>query len=131
MKEQDLPAHKCDLVAAEKIVTMGMPAIEPILGGILEWFQDYNWPVAKVLERVFYGMGVEVVPHIKRVFESDDDVWKYWIIVSVLPKLSTEAQTALREDVLRITEFPTKGEVEEEVVKEAIDYLKKIGTGKE
>ncbi len=123
MNENDLPIHKTDIAAAERIVDAGMPSIEPILGGILEWMQDCNWPVAHVLYKVFDGMGVEVVPHIKRIFKSNDDIWKYWMIVSVVPQLSSAAKSELHEEIKRIAEHPTKGEVTEEVTLEAKEYL--------
>ena len=126
MTEKDLPAHKGDIAAAQRIVDAGMPEIEPIIGGILGWLQDYNWPVAKVLDQAFLGMGEEIVPHIKEIFESDDSVWKYWIIVIVVPKLSLEAQVALRAEIDRISKSPTNDELVEEVAAVATEYLRSI-----
>jgi hypothetical protein len=128
MNESDLPASKHDHAAAERIVAAGMPAIEPILPGILKWFQDYNWPVARSLEPVIRGMGKEVVPHVKRILASEDEVWKYWMIVVVIPQLSADARAALREDVARIAERPTKVEVTEEVAEVAAEYLRDMRT---
>jgi len=123
MPTLSLPRHKGDIEAAEQIVAAGMPSIEPLLGGILDWFQDYNWPVARALEPVLNQLGKEVVPHARGVFESDDHTWKYWMIVVVIPKLTEAAQEKLRPDIVRIAEQPTAGEVVEEVQLEALEYL--------
>jgi len=119
----ELPQHKHDVEAAELIVAVGMPEVEPLLGGILEWLQDYNWPVASILAPLFDQMGEEVVPHIRLILDSDDDLWKYWMVVIVLPKLSRGAQELLRPDIERIANHPSDGEVKEEVQLEAVDYL--------
>lgn len=127
MTESDLPRHKTDLAAARRIVDAGMPAIEPILGGILEWFQDCNWPVATVLEEILPDMGGEIVPHIQKVFASADDQWKHWMIMTVVPQLPPEVQVALQPDIARIAQHPTEGELTEEVSTEAAEYLQRIG----
>jgi hypothetical protein len=118
-----LPTHKADVVAAEQLVAAGMPAVEPMLGPLLEWFQDYNWPVAQVLAPLFEGMGSEAVPHIQCVLGSDDEVWKYWLVTVILPRLSPAAQRALRPELERIAQRPTDGERREEVWLEVQGYL--------
>jgi hypothetical protein len=118
-----LPTHKADVVAAEQLVAAGMPAVEPMLGPLLEWFQDYNWPVAQVLALLFEGMGSEVVPHLQRVLGSDDEVWKYWLVTVILPRLAPAARQALRPELERIARRPTDGERREEVWLEVQSYL--------
>jgi hypothetical protein len=123
MSTLPLPTHKADVVAAEQLVAAGMPTVEPVLGSLLEWFQDFNWPVARALAPLFEGMGPEVVPHIQRVLGSDDEVWKYWLVTVILPRLSPAAQLALRPELERIAQHPTDGERREEVWLEAQSYL--------
>ena len=123
MPSLSLPRHKGDTETAEQIVAAGMPSIEPLLGGLLEWFQDYNWPVARALEPVLNQLGEEVVPHVRDVFESDDHTWKYWMIVVVIPKLTDAAQEKLRPDIVRMADKPAAGEVAEEVQLEVMEYL--------
>ena len=123
MTKIDLPVDKFDIAAAERIVELGMPEIEPVLDEVLEWMADLNWPVATVLVQVFDGMGLEVVPHICEIFKSKDESWKYWMIVEVIPRLSLDAKSALREEILRIAEIPTKPEIREGLDVEAREYL--------
>jgi hypothetical protein len=123
-----LPTHKADVVAAEQLVTAGMPAVEPVLGSLLEWFQDFNWPVAQELAPLFEGMGVEVVPHLQRILGSDDEVWKYWLVTVILPRLAPAAQFALRPELDRIAQHPTDGEHREEVWLEVQSYLEEDRT---
>ena len=123
LTDVDLPTHKFDIAVAQKLVDYGMPAVEPILYGILEWFQDYNWPVAHTLEPLFDGMGEPIVPYIQNILSGDDDLWKYWIVVVVIPKLAISAQDLLIADIKRILDEPTEGEIREELVLEAKEYL--------
>jgi hypothetical protein len=42
---QDLiPVDKYDLGRAQAAVDAGYPAVESILGSLMEWLQDGNWP---------------------------------------------------------------------------------------
>lgn len=73
---QDLvPTHKKDLERAEAAVKAGYPAVEPILGRLIEWLQDCNWPVAHVLAPFLESVGAPLVPHIWRVLRTNDDIW--------------------------------------------------------
>lgn len=75
-----LPVDKHDLPKAEAIVALGYPAVEELLPALLAWMQDPNWPVAKVLMPFLAGIGEPLAPHLCAIFESDDDVWKYWVL---------------------------------------------------
>jgi hypothetical protein len=122
-----IPTHKHDLEAAQAIVDTGMPEIEPLLPEVLEWLQDMNWPVARVLEKAFHGMGPVVVPHIRNIFQTDDAMWIYWMIDTVIPRLSQVAQNELRGDVTAFIDGPFPSWKDEEDFKDiqevAQEYL--------
>jgi hypothetical protein len=117
-----VPHDKYDLPRAEAAVAAGLPAVLPILEELLGWLQDGNWPVARVLAPFLGTAGISVVPHVRRVLEGEDDIWKYWILKSVVAP-QPDVVAALRPDLERITRQPTKGELEEGVLETATGIL--------
>ena len=104
-----LPRDKFDTERAEAIIALGFPAIEPILPALLEWMQDINWPVAQVLEPFLTGIGCPLAPHVRHVLETDDNVWKDWVLRCIVAK-SAELQAMLRPELERLAAHPTPGE---------------------
>jgi integrase len=44
-----LPPAVGRVAAAERAVALGWPGVQPVISELLEWIQDYNWPVARTL----------------------------------------------------------------------------------
>ena len=107
-----LPTDKCDLRGAEALVACGYPAVEPVLPRLLEWIQEGNWPVARVLAPFLATVGAALVPHAQRVLKGDDDTWKYFLVQDVVAK-SPELAVLLRPDLERLARFATEGEAAE------------------
>ena len=59
-----IPKSKSDLETANRAVAAGYPAVKPVLGELVEWLKDYNWPVAHVLAPFLAKIGIPLVPHI-------------------------------------------------------------------
>ncbi|MBN8422085.1 MAG: DUF5071 domain-containing protein [Verrucomicrobia bacterium] len=116
-----VPKHKSDNATARLAVQAGYPAVEPVLYELLEWIQDYNWPVARELFDFLASIGAPLAPHIRRVFASDDFVWQYWIIG--LFRQSPELYTIFRDDIHRIASSPTAGEHSEELDELCTDLI--------
>lgn len=108
-----LPTSKIDTDRAEQIVARGYPAVAPIIPELLEWLQDINWPVAQVLQPFLASIGAPLIPEIRRVLETDDHLWKYWLL-SCLAR-TPEMASALRADLTRLAEHPTQEEAAEEL----------------
>ncbi len=117
-----VPKHKCDLETARAAVAAGYPAVDPILPDLLEWLQDYNWPVSRVLEPFLKTVGLPLVPHLRAVLESDDDIWKHWVILCII-KGNPEVREVLRPELERIVANPTGNELAEEVFESAQEAL--------
>lgn len=118
-----VPEDKHDLQAAERAVALGYPGVEPVLGDLLEWLQDRNWPVARVLEPFLASIGKPLIPHIDRVFRSDDYVWQYWIVVCLI-EANEELFKHYRPLLTRLATAPTRPERDEEldvVAREALE----------
>jgi hypothetical protein len=121
---QDLiPADKHDLERAEAAVKAGYPAAEPILGQLVEWLQDCNWPVAHVLAPFLQSVGAPLVPHIWHVMRTDDDVWKYWVIGTLIHSLQEEVAVEFRPELERLAYDPKPNERAEELDERAREVL--------
>lgn len=88
--------------------------MEPIASRLLEWVQDANWPVARVLSPSLAQAGKALAPHVRSVLASDDEQWKYHVLQSVVAQ-SLELAEALGPELRRIALHPTAAEHEEEV----------------
>ena len=120
-----LPRHKADIPAAEAVALRGWPAIEPAAMSLLEWLQDINWPVAQVLAPFFATVGADLAPYVRPVLESQDDVWKYHVIESVVSH-SVSLTQALEGELRRIAQSPTPSEHAEEVHRVAREALEQL-----
>ena len=108
-----IPKDKFDTSKIESLSTIRIEAAEPILGALLEWMQDINWPAAQSLMDVLPRFHLGLVPHIQAVFRSNDDIWKCWVLL-LLKKFPSETVAMLSEDIKRIALLPTQAEVSEE-----------------
>ena len=125
-----IPRHKSDVERARAVVAAGYPAVAPILSRLLEWLQDYNWPVAQVLAPFLAAIGSPLIPHIQHVLDTDDDIWKYWIISTIMHN-SLELATAYKIELQRLAYLPTQGESIEELDEVAREVLEKFGWSKD
>jgi len=113
--EDCVPKDKFDLDAVRRAEEAGYPAIAPILPELLEWMQDMNWPVARVIAPLLIKIGEPVVPLILEVLKGEDAIWKYWILSSIVIDLDQPTRAPLLGECLRLTLHPTDAEKAEEV----------------
>ena len=104
-----IPQNKFDTDRAEQAVAAGYPAVAPILPELLEWIQDSNWPVARVLAPFLGSIGTPLIPHIKKILATEDNLWKYWTL-TYLVQDSPDVAAALQEDLQRYVDSPTTDE---------------------
>jgi hypothetical protein len=123
--ENSLPRHKSDLSAAEAAVALGWPTVEPIALQLLTWLQDINWPVAHILAPFFERIGADLAPYIRQIIQTQDDVWKYYVIEAVVCR-SRPLAHALEGELLRIAQSPTASEHMEEVDRVASEALEQL-----
>lgn len=91
MKLSDcIPATKYDTASIENAASLGFPTINSILPELLEWIKDGNWPVARSLFCLLAQAGPEIAPHIKAVFDGEDEEWKYFILSGLVSDLKPE-----------------------------------------
>ncbi len=95
-----VPIDKHDHEAAERAIAAGYPAVESSLPQLLEWLQDMNWPVAQTLAPFLASISKPLIPHLKVIFETDDEIWKAWIISRIIgesPLLATHFRSDLEK----------------------------------
>ena len=122
-----VPTSKGDLTRARAAVEAGYPAVDPILGELLKWLQDYNWPVAHILGPFLASIGVPLVPHIWRVLGTDDHMWKYWVIGILIRDLPEAAAAEFRPELERLCYNPQPDERGSELDEQARDVLERFG----
>jgi hypothetical protein len=120
-----VPRDKTDLGAAQAAVAHGWPAVEPVAAELLEWLQDVNWPVARVLAPFLRSAGPAIALYVRQVLAGEDEVWKYNVIQSVVAG-SEELVCALQADLQRIARHPTVGEKAEAVDVVACEALESL-----
>ncbi len=109
-----IPENKHDLERANAAVAAGFPIVQPILAELLEWVQDFNWPVARVLAPFLAAIGLPITSHVRAVLEGNDEVWKYWVVSTILGPSRPLAE-AFRAELERLASTPTVSEASEEV----------------
>jgi hypothetical protein len=105
-----VPADKYDHAAIQRAEAVGFPALDPILGALLVWVQDMNWPVAPRTARLLREAGPEIAPPIIDVLRGGDDEWKWSILWEVAGHLRPEVWGLVAGDVERVARAPTTGE---------------------
>ncbi len=121
-RDYDLPRDKYDTASAETLVSLGWEKVLPVMPDILEWLQDINWPVALIFRPFLIDVGAPLAPFIKAVLATDDNVWKYGILVNVVTQ-SPELAAELRSDLERLCSNPSAGEQLEGVSELAQEIL--------
>lgn len=117
-----LPRDKCDVERAEALVALDWEDAESALPEVLEWLQDLNWPVAAVFQPFLVKAGARLAPFLRPIFDADDDIWKYNILVAIASHSSTLAD-AIRPELQRLASNPTANEQIEGVTEEAQNIL--------
>ena len=118
-----LPQHKHDTAIAAVFGSLSMDELAPHLPELLGWMQDFNWPVAKVLQPILACSDRRIAPHIIDVLRGDDEVWKYWLLAELVIDLDASVRELLMDEIVRIINAPTDGERAEEVHLAAADVM--------
>lgn len=121
-----LPSTKMETHKAEALVSLGYPTVEPVLSTIMEWMQDMNWPVAQVFQPFLASIGKPLVPHVQKVLETKDEIWKHWVLQFVVAE-SNELMEFFMPELQRLATHPTANEHAEELDVLAQTILERVG----
>ena len=119
-----LPKDKFDDGNLEEIKLLNDSDLFQITSELLTWTQDANWPIFPKIVEIILARQDLFISEISKVFQTDDLIWKYWILTNVCPKLSLENIDFLKKDFDNIVKvLPTN--TEEEEILELINTLRK------
>ena len=97
-----IPKDKHDIAAVEFLKAADAKVVIPILPELLEWVQDMNWPVAEPMVELLLQYPNELTPLVDEVLRGDDDMWIYWCLVEIVPKLPFYSKLVLADAVEQI-----------------------------
>ena len=119
-----LPKDKFDDSNLEEIKLLNHSDLSQITSELLTWTQDANWPIfPKIVEIIVVRQGL-FISEISKVFQTDDLIWKYWILTNICPKLSLENIDFLKKDFDNMVKVLSTNTEEEEIL-ELINTLRK------
>ena len=119
-----LPKDKFDDSNLEKIKLLNDSDLSQITSELLTWTQDANWPIFPKIVEIIVARQDLFISEISKVFQTDDLIWKYWILTNICPKLSLENKDFLKKDFDNMAKvLPTN--TEEEEILELINTLRK------
>lgn len=121
-----LPKSKFDIEQAKNLSKVSLSSLEPYLDELFKWLQDRNWPVFPYIASVLASAGLSVVPSVRKILQGNDDIWKMWVLSSVVNTKDLAVASALRDEIKQIANNPTKSEVLEGNQKIAKEILRRL-----
>lgn len=97
-----IPKDKFDTEAVERLKMIPASEVVPLLPELLTWMQDMNWPVAQPVVELLLTFPNEITPLIADVLAGEDDMWIYWSLSELIPKLPFYSKLVLAESVEQI-----------------------------
>lgn len=92
-----LPKNKSDMDAVANLSKLTNQALAPHYSVLLEWLQDFNWPVAQKLAPRLAKVGLPLKDAILDILNGDDTIWKFWVVSQVVKASDVELISALQE----------------------------------
>ena len=121
-----VPKSKFDLDTANLAVAAGYPAVESVLPELVEWLQDFNWPVAHVLAPFLAEIGLPLIPQIDHVFSTKDETWQYWMIVCLLSH-NDDLYEYYKQKLVQLAESPSANDRQHDLDGVARETLEERG----
>lgn len=108
-----IPKDKSDFDSVNKLKECNKDTLRPIIPDLLIWLQDINWPIASEISNILIQFDEELIPHIMTILNSDDTIWKYWILTKIVSRITLGARAELRQDLIKLSNHPKPDEVAE------------------
>lgn len=121
-----LPKNKFDTANLEKIASLSDDEMKPIIYELLEWIQDYNWPVAQEILPILIARKNLIVPYLSMILNGNDSMWKYWMMELIIPELTHEDQMILKKDIEHLSQLTQQDEDSLEIVNMAKKCLSSL-----
>jgi Domain of unknown function (DUF5071) len=107
-----LPERKDDLARGHEAARLGYPAVAPILPHLMRWMQDRNWPVTEIIAPFLAKIGAPLLPEIRTVLHSNDEIWIYWVLNELVRQMPDTVIGDLRDELQILASRPSDEEVD-------------------
>ena len=97
-----VPSHKFDFEACDRLFKASNNDIKKHLPELLEWLQDMNWPVARLVLKRIKVMNKDLAQPIKNILNGGDGIWKYYIITNLISEAGEDLVFNLRFELQNI-----------------------------
>jgi len=94
---------------------MSFEAVKSDVPELLTWFQDVNWPVTKGIAEFLIPHLNEVTNDLIEILNSDDDPWKWGILVVLIENTQKKIAPELLSVIKSIVINPTESEKDNDV----------------
>jgi hypothetical protein len=124
-----IPKDKHDLESVENLKLASDDIVLNSIDELFEWVQDYNWPVAKGIIERLTKLNELLVEPIRKILKTNDSIWKYWVLVKVLPFTNDKLVMLLNSDLQQLSKNPSHDDKLEKIDLLASELLQaKIGS---
>ncbi|MBP1903447.1 hypothetical protein J2Z32_000059 [Paenibacillus turicensis] len=120
---QLLPKDKHDFDSVNKLKEYDKDALREVIPELLIWLQDTNWPISLAVRDILIQFDKELIPHFKQILNSNDGMWKYWILTELVNRLTPDVRVELTQELIRLSNEPQPYDVIEEVDTAAKELL--------
>lgn len=117
-----IPKDKGDIDAVKRLQQYSIEEIKEEMPKILEWLQDFNWPVARPLCDYFSPHINTISNELVNILQGDDGMWKYWII-GLIANSSVKPNSDIINAVKYLAENPSQDDIDCEVDTEAQEFM--------
>lgn len=123
-----LPLNKEDLDFVKELNKIeNINTIKEDIPELIEWLQDFNWEQADLIcDYLLKFPLITYKQEIINVLRSNDDMWKYWILLRLVKPVITKEDDWLIPKIGKIMVNPTFGEKESEVDEIAEEIINKL-----
>lgn len=94
-----LPKNKSDTESAIYLSTLSNQVLGPHYRELLEWLQDFNWPVAQILAPRLAKVGLPLKDAVLDILNSDDTIWKFWVVSQVVKGSDIQLTSAIQKEL--------------------------------
>lgn len=123
MIEDCIPKHKLDEESVRRLFGKSYEEVKPIIPNLLEWLQDMNWPVARVVADYLLTISEHLTQEILEILKGDDVMWKYWCIGVFGFYSDKPLDQQIIDEIHRIAYHPTEDEFEHDCHNQALRAL--------
>lgn len=118
-KDKDIksfvPADGFDESDAEEVNIMSNPKTQLLIGQIMDWAQDSNWPDTSRILDILHKHEQILIPYIKDVLRNQDPEWKEWILTYLVAYFPNEYIVKLKEELELLVREPGEGDEYEKI----------------